>query len=121
MKYIGPNGINHNIEIHKELIDYAKQKTIEFVNTSVHFDDFDYCVPKFVHGNCINLKVTSDMLLYDRIYVGAGVTNAEEPFFSSLLKINGILIMPLNDSVIYLLLFLPIFHDFITFFLFLVG
>ena len=113
--------MNHNIELHKELIDYAKQKTVEFVDTSRHFDDFDYCVPKvtclfnilfylrvlntplfkkqFVHGNCMNLAVTSDMLLYDRIYVGAGVTDQEEPFLTSLLKINGILIMPLKDSV----------------------
>jgi protein-L-isoaspartate O-methyltransferase len=54
---------------------------------------------KFVQGNCMNLAVTSDMLLYDRIYVGAGVTDQEEQFLTSLLKIDGILIMPLNDSV----------------------
>ena len=54
---------------------------------------------KFVQGNCMNLAVTSDMLLYDRIYVGAGVTDQEEQFLTSLLKTDGILIMPLNDSV----------------------
>ena len=40
---LGENGINHNIELHKDIIDYGKQKINEFVKTSVHFDDFDFC------------------------------------------------------------------------------
>jgi hypothetical protein len=39
----GENGVNHNIELHKDIIDYGKQKINEFVKTSVHFDDFDFC------------------------------------------------------------------------------
>lgn len=97
---LGPFGVNHNIELHKELIDYARQKTIEFVDTAAHFDHFDYCVPKFVNGNVMNLIVNSDTMLYDRIYVGAGVTDAEEEFLTKLLKVDGILVMPLNDSLV---------------------
>lgn len=102
---LGPFGVNHNIELHKELIDYARQKTIEFVDTAAHFDHFDYCVPKFVNGNVMNLIVNSDTMLYDRIYVGAGVTDAEEEFLTKLLKVDGILVMPLNDSVSFLWFF----------------
>ena len=50
----------------------------------------------------MNLTINNDTLIqYDRIYVGAGVTDQEEQFLTSLLKIDGILVMPLNDSVIF--------------------
>lgn len=106
---LGANGVNHNIELHADLIDYARDKLAEFLRTSVYFDDFDFCAPRFVHGNFLNLAVAnSDMILYDRIYVGAGVSEEHEEFIKSLLKIDGILIMPLNDSVIsfYILILL---------------
>lgn len=96
---LGSNGVNHNIELHDELVNYSKQKVSEFMKTSVHFDDFDFCVPKFVQGNLLNLNLKDDTVLYDRIYVGAGVTDEQENLIKSLLKVNGILIMPLNDSV----------------------
>lgn len=97
---LGENGINHNIELHADLIDYSREKLAEFVRTSAHFDDFDFCAPKFVHGNFLNLAVNSDMMLYDRIYVGAGVNDEHEDFIKNMLKVDGILIMPLNDCVI---------------------
>ena len=58
-------------------------------------------MPKFTHGNCLKLNVHSDMLLFDRIYVGMGVFEEHQDFFKSLIKINGILIMPLEDNVCF--------------------
>lgn len=70
------------------------------VNNATLFDEFDFCVPQFVHGNCMHLITdNNDTLLYDRIYVGACVNQEQEQFFTGLLKIGGVLIMPLNDSV----------------------
>jgi protein-L-isoaspartate(D-aspartate) O-methyltransferase len=97
---LGSNGVNHNIELHQELIEYARERLHELVKSSVHFDDFDFCMPRFVHGNFLNLDIQhEDTILYDRIYVGAGVSDEHEDFIKSLLKINGIVVMPLNDCV----------------------
>jgi SAM-dependent methyltransferase len=124
---LGPYGVNHNIELHADLIEYAREKVGEFVRTGVYFDDFEFCAPRFVHGNFLNLAVPASNtnpnddspphitcsedgglvaveslppLQYDRIYVGAGVSDEHEEFIKSLLKVDGILIMPLNDCVI---------------------
>ncbi|CAF0713762.1 unnamed protein product [Brachionus calyciflorus] len=96
---IGENGVNHNIEIHEELVNYSKQKVADFIKTSTNFDDFDFCKPKFVHGNLFNL-VTPTSILYDRIYVGAGAVTEHEDLIKNLLKINGICVMPLNDNLV---------------------
>jgi len=98
---LGRNGVNHNIEIHKELIVYAKEHVTQFLKESSQFDHFEFCTPKFINGNVLNLSVNNEMLLYDRIYVGAGVSDQnQEQYFKCLLKLNGILVMPLNDQVI---------------------
>jgi protein-L-isoaspartate O-methyltransferase len=47
----------------------------------------------------LNLNLNSDCLSYDRIYVGVGVTEEQEQLIKSLVKINGIIVMPLNDNV----------------------
>lgn len=97
---LGANGVNHNIEIHKDLITYAMDGVKEVVKSSTYFDEFDFCVPKIVHGDCMNLKVTQESIMYDRIYVGACVSQEQEQFIINFLKIGGILVMPSNDSVI---------------------
>jgi hypothetical protein len=56
-------------------------------------------VPKFINGNFLNLNLNSDCLSYDRIYVGVGVTEEQEQLIKSLIKVNGIIVMPLNDNV----------------------
>lgn len=99
---LGANGVNHNIEIHKDLITYAMDGVKEVVKSSTYFDEFDFCVPKIVHGDCMNLKQTPDCIMYDRIYVGACVSQEQEQFITKFLKIGGILVMPSNDSVISL-------------------
>ena len=80
---------------------YDKVLTIFLTIIWQLFDDFDFCIPKFVHGNGLNINICDTMLLYDRIYVGAGIANEHSAFIKGLLKINGILIMPLNDCVIF--------------------
>lgn len=97
---LGSNGINHNVEIHKDLIVHAKERIREIVKNSIAFDDFEFCVPQFIHGDCMNINFNSEMLLYDRIYVGACVNQEQEQHITSLLKIGGILVMPSNDSLV---------------------
>jgi len=97
---LGSNGVNHNIELHKELVEYSKEKISQLIKTSPRFDDFEFCVPKIIHGNFMNLNLNNDTILYDRIYVGACVSEQHEHLVTSLLKNNGILIMPINDSLV---------------------
>lgn len=96
---VGAYGVNHNIEIHADVIEYSKARLNEFIKTSIQFDNFNFCPPKFVHANFLNININEDTFLYDRIYVGTGVTQDQVDFIKSLLKINGVLVMPLGDSV----------------------
>lgn len=49
---LGSNGINHGIEIHEDVVQYAYQKLDEFKKKkqSGAIDEFDFCEPKFVTG-----------------------------------------------------------------------
>jgi protein-L-isoaspartate O-methyltransferase len=96
---LGPYGLNHNIEIHSDVIDYAKARLNEFIKTAVKFDHYDFCVPKFLHGNFLNIIVNEDTRLYDRIYVGTGVNIENVEFIKNLLNVNGVLVLPLDDYV----------------------
>lgn len=48
-------------------------------------------------GNC--LEISSDSHQYDRIYCGAGVQKDHENYMKVMLKIGGILVMPIEDQV----------------------
>lgn len=48
-------------------------------------------------GNC--LEIATDSHQYDRIYCGAGVQKDHENYMKVLLKIGGILVMPIEDQV----------------------
>lgn len=48
-------------------------------------------------GNC--LEISTDSHQYDRIYCGAGVQKDHENYMKVLLKIGGILVMPIEDQV----------------------
>ena len=61
------------------------------------FDRFEFCEPVFVVGNC--LEISADSHQYDRIYCGAGVQKDHENYMKVLLKIGGILVMPIEDQV----------------------
>lgn len=58
---------------------------------------FEFCEPAFVVGNC--LQIASDSHQYDRIYCGAGVQKDHENYMKILLKVGGILVMPIEDQV----------------------
>lgn len=58
---------------------------------------FDFCEPSFVTGNC--LEIAPDCSQYDRVYCGAGVRKEHEDYMKSLLKVGGILVMPLEEKV----------------------
>lgn len=47
---LGTNGINHGIEIHADVIEYAYQKLEDFKKFSRAIDEFDFCEPKFMQG-----------------------------------------------------------------------
>ncbi|XP_029561058.1 protein-L-isoaspartate O-methyltransferase domain-containing protein 1 isoform X2 [Salmo trutta] len=67
--------------------------TRQFINQR-----FDFCEPIFVVGNC--LEISSDSHQYDRIYCGAGVQKDHENYMKILLKVGGILVMPIEDQLI---------------------
>lgn len=61
---------------------------------------FEFCEIAFVVGNC--LQIASDSHQYDRIYCGAGVQKDHENYMKILLKVGGILVMPIEDQVLLL-------------------
>lgn len=69
----------------------------EPVLMSVLFCRFEFCEPVFQVGNC--LEISTDSHQYDRIYCGAGVQKDHENYMKVLLKIGGILVMPIEDQV----------------------
>ncbi|XP_057590744.1 protein-L-isoaspartate O-methyltransferase domain-containing protein 1 isoform X1 [Hippopotamus amphibius kiboko] len=92
-----PFGINHGIELHSDVVEYAKEKLESFIKNSDSFDKFEFCEPAFVVGNC--LQIASDSHQYDRIYCGAGVQKDHENYMKILLKVGGILVMPIEDQL----------------------
>lgn len=93
---LGHSGINHGIELHQSVVDYAYQKLDEFKSK---LSTSDFCEPTFVVGNCLKVD-PSTMRLYDRVYCGAAVSEKDELYMRRFLKINGSLVMPLNDQLV---------------------
>ncbi|CAG9833977.1 unnamed protein product [Diabrotica balteata] len=95
---LGTYGVNHGIEYRRDVIWYANKKLEDFKRHSGAVDEFDFCEPKFVQGNCLCL--TSDWnAQYDRVYCGAACPEQFESYMKNLLKVGGILVMPLNDQL----------------------
>ena len=90
--------MNHGIEIHQDVLDYATKRLEEFYLNSPALDEFDFCPPKFVNGNCLCLG--SDCRQYDRVYCGAACPENHENYMKNLIKIGGILVMPINDQLL---------------------
>ncbi|XP_051913851.1 protein-L-isoaspartate O-methyltransferase domain-containing protein 2 [Hippocampus zosterae] len=94
---LGPFGVNHGIELHADVIEYAYQKLDSFIKTSDSFDKFEFCEPSFVVGNC--LEIPPESRQYDRVYCGAGVQKDHEKYMKNLIKVGGILVMPLEEKL----------------------
>ncbi|XP_003421803.1 protein-L-isoaspartate O-methyltransferase domain-containing protein 2 [Loxodonta africana] len=94
---LGPFGVNHGVELHSDVTEYARQKLDFFIKTSDSFDKFEFCEPSFVTGNC--LEISPDCTQYDRVYCGAGVQKEHEDYMKNLLKVGGILVMPLEEKL----------------------
>ncbi|XP_038867268.1 protein-L-isoaspartate O-methyltransferase domain-containing protein 2-like [Salvelinus namaycush] len=94
---LGPFGVNHGVELYADVIEYAYQKLDYFIKTSESFDKFEFCEPSFVAGNC--LEIPSESRQYDRVYCGAGVQRDHEEFMKNLLKVGGILVVPLEEKL----------------------
>ncbi len=93
----GVYGVNHGVEHHQDVVEYAQERLATFKKKCHSFDEFEFCEPQFVVGNCLLLN--SDCKLYDRAYCGAACPVEHENYMKNLIKIGGILVMPLNDQV----------------------
>lgn len=51
-----------------------------------------------ISGNCLCL--TSDTRRYDRVYCGAACPEIYESYMKNLLRVGGILVMPLNEQLL---------------------
>lgn len=94
---LGPFGVNHGVELHTDVVDYAYQKLDYFIKNSDSFDKFEFCEPTFVVGNC--LEIPPESRQYDRVYCGAGVQKEYENYMKNLLKVGGILVLPLEEKL----------------------
>lgn len=96
--FSGSKGINHGLEIHSEVIDYATEKVHSFMNANSAMDEYEFCIPQFKKGNCLSLVSTERR--YDRIYCGAGCPEMYNDYIRQLVEVGGILVMPMNDQLL---------------------
>ena len=96
--YVGSYGVNHGIEIHEDVLNYSTNKLNEFILTSSAIDEYEFCEPKFVNGNCLYLGNCARQ--YDRVYCGAACPENQENYMKNLIKVGGILVMPINDQLL---------------------
>lgn len=94
---LGSFGVNHGVELHADVVEYAYQKLDYFIKTSDSFDKFEFCEPSFVVGNC--LEISPESRQYDRVYCGAGVQKEYENYMKNQLKVGGILVLPLEEKL----------------------
>ncbi|XP_038057790.1 protein-L-isoaspartate O-methyltransferase domain-containing protein 2-like [Patiria miniata] len=94
---LGAHGINHGLEIHSDVIEYAKERLDIFIRDSGSFDQYEFCEPNFIEGN--GLLLCSGCRTYDRVYCGAACPAEHENYMKVLLKVGGILVMPLEDQL----------------------
>ena len=94
---LGPYGINHGVDIHKDVIEYAMHRVNEFMQYSKGFNGINFSEPQFVLGNVLCLNNNRK---YDRIYCGARVpSDVFLQKIKSLLKEKGVLVYPFQEYV----------------------
>lgn len=77
-------------------MEYATKRVREFWRTSPAVDEYDFCRPKFLNGNCLSLRGIHQ---YDRVYCGAACTETHESYMKNLIKVGGILILPVSHEL----------------------
>lgn len=101
---LGTNGVNHGIEVHEDLVTYARHKLERFKKCAGALDEFEFCEPSFAVGNglCLSHGKPGDFREYDRVYCGAACPEAFEAQVWRLVAVGGILVMPCNDQLLQL-------------------
>ncbi|XP_077497426.1 protein-L-isoaspartate O-methyltransferase domain-containing protein 1-like isoform X3 [Amblyomma americanum] len=95
---LGSHGVNHGVELHEDVVQYARLKVSQFMRSSQALEEHDFCEPRFVVGNCLTLDAGGRR--YDRIYCGASCPPEQAAVLKALLKIGGMLVMPCNDQLV---------------------
>ncbi|KAB7507791.1 Protein-L-isoaspartate O-methyltransferase domain-containing protein 1 [Armadillidium nasatum] len=95
---IGPTGINHGVELHGDVVEYARERLAWFLANTGSVDVSFFCEPQFSQGNALCIK--EEKMLYDRVYCGASCPSSHENYMKNLIKVNGILVMPRNDKLL---------------------
>ncbi|XP_054925070.1 protein-L-isoaspartate O-methyltransferase domain-containing protein 1-like isoform X5 [Dermacentor andersoni] len=70
----------------------------QFLRSSQALEEYDFCEPCFVVGNCLSLETTGRR--YDRVYCGASCPVEKVAILTALLKVGGVLVMPCNDQLV---------------------
>lgn len=94
---LNQNGTNHGIELHDDCIKYAYERLDEFKQKSLALDEFDFCEPSFVQGNCLSIVPGRQ---YDRVYCGAACPESHEALIKQHVRVGGILVMPFKDHLL---------------------
>lgn len=97
--FLGKYGINHGVEICKELVEFSKSSIDQWL-TKQFPGSKSFDLISIVQGNCfdIDLKHSSNSCRYDRIYVGAACPVNNKEFFFHLLSEGGILVLPILEK-----------------------
>lgn len=93
---IGSNGINHGVELFEEVVAFAERRLSRF-RTNPAYQGTNFGEPTFIVGNCLSLN--THYRQYDRVYCGAACPPEYEEYMKSLVKVGGILVMPLHDKL----------------------
>ncbi|XP_011496869.1 PREDICTED: bromodomain-containing protein DDB_G0270170-like [Ceratosolen solmsi marchali] len=94
---LSQSGTNHGIELHEDCVRYSYDRLDEFKQKSLALDEFDFCEPIFIQGNCLSIVPGRQ---YDRVYCGATCPETHEILVKQFVKVGGILIMPYKDNLV---------------------
>ena len=96
---IKSHGINHGVELHEDLVEFARERVDSFL-TNGPSEAQDIRKPLFLSGNCFQLD--PHQMKYDRLYVGGACPQSKINFFLQFLKVGGYLIAPVGTKLIKL-------------------
>ena len=91
-----PGSINHGIEIHEDLVEFALERIKEFLYFCPHVAQ-DICRPNILAGNCFRLDPM--LCKYDRVYCGAACPPDKVSLILALTKVGGFAIVPCRNKV----------------------